>query len=317
MTFYLLLMLLVSLSECSLSRREPGKDDLSMDKEKWFELYNRLFHEPNGGDDLSAKPVGELVKLLERLQANTHLILDSDPSGARGAEMSELIKLSHVSADERSCGRYTFASFDSLAKKYASNVVISKFISHFQDQLWLLCLSRYFIKGQRSNGLVNDDETEAFSMVDYVLAANRKLDLSSDKETDQLHSDIKVAALERGIIGYVKAKLGKDSRDRGKIDELFVNTIAPVCGSVRFRFVGMARVEDLIEQRDDLRKQLDSRSLKWLMAKRLCKNILDKLVYLREKVATRKSLAELIQSEDSGNVGYSLLEIIKRLYEPS
>lgn len=250
----------------------------------WLSKYNQLFYH----DDV--KSPREIVKELEQLHAESYKISNRIKLKDKAMKAFELIKLSHVFPS--SCTGSMFYILDSLAEEYSMqkgySVSISQYINYFRDQFWSTC-ERSFIEGQRPNvGLVVEDETEAFSMVDHVSTAlNGQF---HDKNSSRPYLKIDPRALLQGIINYVDDKLGSNdslARDKSKIDELFVDTIAPVCGSIRYRFTGRAKMEEIINGREELEKRLDSKSIKWLIAKRVCEDILAKLVSFRDEVSRR------------------------------
>lgn len=252
----------------------------------WLKHFNQVFH----GDQKDLKSPRELVEKLERLHAESFRVVSMSPElRDKSMEVFELIKLSHVFPS--SCTATMFYILDSLAKEYSEeegyNVAISNYINYFRDQFWLTC-ERSFIEGQRHNiGLVHEDETEALSMVDHILAV---LSGQFHGSNQKLYLEINPEAFLQGIINYVDDKLGDDPRavDKSKIDELFVDTISPVCGSVRYRFTGKAKMEEIIDGREDLENRLDSKSIKWLIAKKVCNNILAKLLFYRDEISRRK-----------------------------
>lgn len=260
--------------------------------ENWLRHYNRVFH---GHElDLKLRPPSKLVRELERLHAQSFQISNPDVKD-KGSKVFELIKLSYFFPS--SCTGSMFTILDSLSKEYSQeegySVIISDYIRYFRNEFWFQC-ERSFIEGQRPNvGLVHNDQVEAFAIVDQILTAldDGKFQKSNLKQLSfNLAASFDTDILLQGVINYVETKLNNVSSPsdlKSEIDELFVDTISPVCGSVRYRFIGKAKMEEIINKREDLEQRLDSTSIKWLIAKKVCKDILGKLLFLRDKTAQK------------------------------
>lgn len=266
--------------------------------ENWLRHYNQVFygHELDGLDLKLRSELSKLVRELERLHAQSFQISNPELKD-KGSKVFELIKLSHVFPS--SCTGSMFTILDSLAKEYSQeggySVIISDYIRYFRNKFWLQC-EQSFIEGQRANvgRLVYNDEIEAFSIVDQILTVldDSKFEKSNSKQLSQLNlaATIDTDTLLQAVINYVETKLDNVSSPldlKSKIDELFVDTISPVCGSIRYRFIGKAKMGEIINEREDLKKRLDSTSIKWLIAEKVCREILVKLLFLRDKTVQK------------------------------
>lgn len=207
----------------------------------------------------------------------------------RRLHLFELLKISHKS--DRSCDRESFRQFDKLVRKYStsSDRSILDYILSQRLELWQTC-KRAFLDCQEPNrGTYESDEAEMAFIVRYLLSM-------LGNNFKELWSSPCLKLIETSVRHFVEYKLNKKSHKKAKIKRLFESTLIPACNSVHGRFHGIDGIAEIIVDHQDLRDDLDTRSINWLTALAACNRILQNSEIFQSNI---QSIENFWHKEDS------------------
>lgn len=240
---------------------EASSNQRSVD-ENWTRRYKEVFYKEN--EQSSSEDTINLLNLLSQYLRFTSQSMDIKQLGQ---QVTDLMQISFTLA--KNCNNENFAVFDELIEKYSKGYSSSivEYIQFHRSKLWQICKQAFLNCLKSGDTLSQQDKTEMMSLVDHVSAS---LSYPIYKFWLVLDSD----SMEPGIISYIRDKLGNKKAHKLKyIEKLFDTTIKPICNSVNFVFAGKGKLAEIIEFREDFKRELRMNDLKWLTAITICEMI--------------------------------------------
>lgn len=240
--------------------------------EEWMQNYEEIFF----NNVEKSKDIQEMLETFYSLYDKRTKTSESDKIRALSGDIFELIGL-HTKYG--SCKDEEFKVHEKLIEKYSQegfSESILDYINHHKLKFWQRCKDSFLYSQKLVDGynLYSNDQVEAFSLVDHVLACVR---LQPWQIKD-------LQSIESGVIDYVRDKLGKQSHKKDKIDELFKSTISRTCSSIFERFEPIGELGGVIANREKLLSDLDENSTKWLTAIAICEVMNENKSQLQDRV---------------------------------
>lgn len=238
--------------------------------EEWMQKYEKVLF-----DRETSKDIQEMTETFYSLYDKRTKTSESDKIKTLSGNIYELIGLN---AKFSTCMDEEFKVYEKLIEKYSQGFSgsIVEYINHYKLKFWQRCKNSFLYGQEPGNGhnLDFDDQVEAFSLVDHVLACHR---LQPWQIKD-------LQSIKAGVIDYVHDKLGKKSYKKEKIDELFESKIRPTCSSVFKRFRTVDKIGEVVASRREFLNDLDEMDTKWLAAIAICEVLIENGGQLQDRV---------------------------------
>lgn len=236
----------------------------------WLKRYNDIFRR-----NTQHKHPDVLINELDSLYKS-----HSDTAGniyikGLGNDIFDLLRLSYNLVS--TCKDESFKSYDTLMTKYASeySASILDFVKYYRKKLWLQCKASFQEAQRAKQGLREDDRAVVMSIVEHVKAV--------DQNNRELYYKVELEPVQIGVASYLREVLGNKAHKAESINRYVDETIIPVCESVEHRFEGRDKLDEIIKTRYDLKNDLDTLSLKWMTALKVCKVITGYSSYVKNK----------------------------------
>lgn len=241
--------------------------------EDWMRRYEAMFLGEDGSQN-----VEQLKNSINDLYKTHATTSRTGAMKTLGQDMNDLVELTRSFAE--SCKTKNFAKFDILLKRYASgfNISILNYINHYRLKFWQMCKQK-FMSAQRNEDKPfyhvydYDNEVEAFSLVDHVSSSNPNASPWLKQDPD---------SVKKGLIGYIRDRLGRSSHKAKEFNSFFETKLIRLCSFVKERFPMSGEMAEIIRDREDLRKDLDAKSFKWLTAMKICQVIRENTKSIQE-----------------------------------
>lgn len=238
---------------------------------EWMKKYNAVFH-----DETHQMDPEEMTEALKSLYIGQTEISTTSETKSLDSDIFDLLKLTYNCV--QNCNGKAFEHYDDYLKKcsdgYSNNV--SNYIKHQRLKFWETC-KRIFVNAQKRLQHTDEyEQGEALSLADHILNYNNL--------EPHLLTDIQL--IDGGVLNYIRDKLGKKAHKMEKIEKLFEHTIRPTCLSVSSEFLGIEKLDEVIKNRPDLKKDLDTKAMRWLTVIRVCNLISFNTRLLKDKAFT-------------------------------
>lgn len=239
--------------------------------EAWVKKYERAFY-----DTIDSRDPEEFSLVLDDILKSYSDTSNSKYLRYLHQNVLNLMRLAYTFAFN--CNNSDFKRNDVLIKKYSEGYSgsVVNYVLDQQSKYKQKCKEafRNIVKSIDASDKTN--ESEVFSLLDHVLAADPRRNNEPWRMLDEYE-------IYPGIANYASERIGKKAYKDVKLEMFFSETIKPVCDSVVKKFVGYNGIVGLIRTREELRRELDEGTIKWLTSLRTCELIRDNLDYVKSR----------------------------------